>query len=85
MTTTALSQSWPGLTPGQRRHNQNGGSSASPPLPAGGAEPHGSSAGAPEPPEEDRAALLITEAHGIPLQVSLTGDNRNDVTQLMPK
>lgn len=27
---------------------------------------------------------LITEAHGIPLQVSLTGGNRNDVTQLMP-
>jgi transposase len=27
---------------------------------------------------------LITEAHGIPLQVSMTGDNRNDVTQLMP-
>jgi DDE family transposase len=27
---------------------------------------------------------VITEAHGIPLAVSLTGDNRNDVTQLMP-
>ncbi|MFF4138962.1 IS5 family transposase [Streptomyces mirabilis] len=27
---------------------------------------------------------LITEAHGIPLAVSLTGGNRNDVTQLMP-
>ncbi|MEU1033727.1 IS5 family transposase [Streptomyces mirabilis] len=27
---------------------------------------------------------LITEAHGIPLTVSLTGGNRNDVTQLMP-
>jgi transposase len=27
---------------------------------------------------------LITEAHGIPLQASLTGGNRNDVTQLMP-
>ncbi|WP_285491685.1 IS5 family transposase [Amycolatopsis taiwanensis] len=27
---------------------------------------------------------LITEGHGIPLQVSLTGGNRNDVTQLMP-
>nr|WP_157121982.1 IS5 family transposase [Nocardia miyunensis] len=26
---------------------------------------------------------LITEAHGIPLAVSLTGGNRNDVTQLM--
>ena len=28
--------------------------------------------------------MLITEAHGIPLVVSLTGGNRNDVTQLMP-
>jgi transposase len=27
---------------------------------------------------------LITEGHGIPLQVTLTGGNRNDVTQLMP-
>ena len=27
---------------------------------------------------------MITEAHGIPLAVSLTGGNRNDVTQLMP-
>ena len=27
---------------------------------------------------------MITEAHGIPLAVSLTGSNRNDVTQLMP-
>ena len=27
---------------------------------------------------------LITEAHGIPLAVSLTGGQRNDVTQLMP-
>ena len=27
---------------------------------------------------------LITEAHGIPLQASLTGGSRNDVTQLMP-
>ena len=27
---------------------------------------------------------LIAEAHGIPLAVSLTGGNRNDVTQLMP-
>ncbi|MET8411259.1 IS5 family transposase [Streptomyces sp. NPDC005195] len=27
---------------------------------------------------------LITEAHGIPLAVSLTGGNRNDVTQPMP-
>jgi hypothetical protein len=27
---------------------------------------------------------LITEAHGIPLAVSLTGSNRNDVTQLLP-
>ena len=27
---------------------------------------------------------LITEAHGIPLAISLTGGNRNDVTQLMP-
>ena len=27
---------------------------------------------------------MITEALGIPLAVSLTGGNRNDVTQLMP-
>ncbi|MFC4508650.1 MULTISPECIES: IS5 family transposase [Streptomyces] len=27
---------------------------------------------------------LITEAHGIPLAASLTGGNRNDVTQLIP-
>jgi len=27
---------------------------------------------------------LITDGHGIPLAVSLTGGNRNDVTQLMP-
>ncbi|MCX4461140.1 IS5 family transposase (plasmid) [Streptomyces sp. NBC_01340] len=27
---------------------------------------------------------LITEGHGIPLAVSLTGGNRNDVTQLIP-
>ena len=27
---------------------------------------------------------MITEAHGIPLAVSLTGGQRNDVTQLMP-
>lgn len=27
---------------------------------------------------------MITEAHGIPLAVSLTGGNRHDVTQLMP-
>ena len=27
---------------------------------------------------------MITEGHGIPLQVSLTGGNRNDVTQLLP-
>jgi len=27
---------------------------------------------------------VISEAHGIPLAVSLTGGNRNDVTQLMP-
>ena len=27
---------------------------------------------------------VITEAHGIPLAVSLTGGHRNDVTQLMP-
>lgn len=27
---------------------------------------------------------MITEAHGIPLAVSLTGGNHNDVTQLMP-
>ena len=27
---------------------------------------------------------MIAEAHGIPLAVSLTGGNRNDVTQLMP-
>ena len=27
---------------------------------------------------------MITDGHGIPLAVSLTGGNRNDVTQLMP-
>ena len=27
---------------------------------------------------------MITEGHGIPLAVSLTGGQRNDVTQLMP-
>ncbi|NNN34413.1 IS5 family transposase [Streptomyces sp. S3(2020)] len=27
---------------------------------------------------------LITEGHGIPLAISLTGGNRNDVTQLIP-
>jgi hypothetical protein len=27
---------------------------------------------------------VITEAHGIPLAVSLTGGQRNDITQLMP-
>ena len=27
---------------------------------------------------------MITEGHGIPLAVSLTGGHRNDVTQLMP-
>jgi transposase len=27
---------------------------------------------------------VITEGHGIPLAVSLTGGNRNDVTQLIP-
>ena len=27
---------------------------------------------------------MISEAHGIPLAVSLTGGNRNDITQLMP-
>jgi hypothetical protein len=27
---------------------------------------------------------MITETHGIPLAVSLTGGQRNDVTQLMP-
>ena len=27
---------------------------------------------------------MITEGHGIPLAVSLTGGNRNDVTQLIP-
>jgi hypothetical protein len=27
---------------------------------------------------------VITEGHGIPLAVSLTGGQRNDVTQLMP-
>ena len=27
---------------------------------------------------------MIAEAHGIPLAVSLTGGNRNDITQLMP-
>lgn len=27
---------------------------------------------------------MISEAHGIPLAVSLTGGNRNDITRLMP-
>ncbi len=27
---------------------------------------------------------MITEGHGIPLAVALTGGQRNDVTQLMP-
>jgi hypothetical protein len=27
---------------------------------------------------------VLTEAHGIPLRVSLTGGHRNDVTQLLP-
>jgi transposase len=27
---------------------------------------------------------VITEGHGIPLAVSLTGGNRNDITQLIP-
>ena len=27
---------------------------------------------------------MITEAYGIPLAISLTGGNHNDVTQLMP-
>ena len=27
---------------------------------------------------------MISDAHGIPLAVSLTGGNRHDVTQLMP-
>ena len=27
---------------------------------------------------------LITDSHGIPLAISLTGGNRNDVTQLLP-
>jgi hypothetical protein len=40
-------------------------------------------------PQSDRARTgsrhhLITETHLLPLQVSLTGGNRNDVTQLMP-
>jgi IS5 family transposase len=27
---------------------------------------------------------LLTDSHGIPLAISLTGGNRNDVTQLLP-
>jgi hypothetical protein len=27
---------------------------------------------------------VISDAHGIPLAVSLTGGNRNDITQLIP-
>jgi hypothetical protein len=41
------------------------------------------------PAEVDRGRLgskhhLIVDANGIPLQVSLTGGNRNDVTQFLP-
>lgn len=32
----------------------------------------------------NKANHLIVEAHGIPLAVTLTGGNRNDVTQLIP-
>jgi hypothetical protein len=35
-------------------------------------------------PGPARRHHLITGAHGVPLTVSLTGGNRNDVTQLMP-
>ncbi|MEU9338284.1 IS5 family transposase [Streptomyces sp. NPDC048290] len=43
--------------------------------------------GGPSPVDRARTGSkhhLITEANGIPLAVSLTGGNRNDVTQLMP-
>ena len=41
------------------------------------------------PSPVDRARIgskhhLITDSHGIPLAVTLTGGNRNDVTQLLP-
>ena len=41
------------------------------------------------PSPVDRARIgskhdLITDSHGIPLAISLTGGNRNDVTQLLP-
>ena len=41
----------------------------------------------PSPVDRDKPGSkhhLITEGHGIPLAVSLTGGQRNDVTQLMP-
>ena len=41
------------------------------------------------PSPVDRARIgskhhLLTDSHGIPLAISLTGGNRNDVTQLLP-
>jgi hypothetical protein len=41
------------------------------------------------PSPVDRARIgskhhLITDSHGIPLAISLTGGHRNDVTQLLP-
>jgi len=57
----------------------------------GGRHPHPGAQGRPKtgPSPVDRARTgskhhLITEAHGIPLAVTLPGGNRNDVTQLMP-
>jgi hypothetical protein len=41
----------------------------------------------PSPVDRARAGSkhhLLTDSHGIPLAISLTGGNRNDVTQLLP-
>jgi hypothetical protein len=55
-------------------------------LPRAGAE--GRPKTGPSPADRARPGSkhhLITEAHGIPLAVSLTGGNRNDITQLIPQ
>lgn len=39
---------------------------------------------APGPPPVDRKHQVIVEAHGIPLAVTRTGGDRNDVTHLIP-
>jgi IS5 family transposase len=56
-------------------------------LRAGGSRTASRPKTGPSPVDRARAGSkhhLITEAHGIPLAVSLTDGNRNDVTQLMP-